>query len=126
MRTILSVFTFLMTVTLSVTGARAAGSDVEALAALIEGRFDNELQVFFEKEQKIATAGRMRAHWSIRRIAGAPRFLVLRTANAETKEGATYVSLWRLLRPVSREIGDVRRSAARLHRGLEASGRRGL
>lgn len=39
----------------------------QTVASLLEGRFDNELQVFFEADQGVASPGRAQTHWSIRR-----------------------------------------------------------
>jgi hypothetical protein len=78
-RTIITVLTLLA----------AQTANAQPFAELLEGRFDNELQVFFEAEQKKAET-RARAHWAIRRDENG-RFTVTRSPNAETKASPNYV-----------------------------------
>jgi len=60
------------------------GASAETPRSLLAGRFDNELQVFFETEQKAEAPLRARQHWSLR-PADDGRLLLSRSPDAETR-----------------------------------------
>lgn len=66
---------------LGLVASQAAAAETPRL--LLAGRFDNELQVFFEAEQEAEAPSRARQHWSLR-PADDGRLLLSRSPDAET------------------------------------------
>lgn len=70
----------------------AQSASIEDLATLLNGRFDNELQVFFEKDQKDAPKiARKRAHWWIQKQGDGGAFQVWLSETAESGNRRHYI-----------------------------------